>query len=97
MVALTALCAAVAAGILFAILGYIAWKGASSLSWAFLTRLPAPVGHPLAYATSVGWPGAGGSPPSGGAPPAGPPGGDRGGGATGAPPGPVARRRPHRS
>ncbi|MDE2489664.1 MAG: phosphate ABC transporter permease PstA [Elusimicrobia bacterium] len=45
MFALTALCAAVSAGVLFAILGYIAWKGASSLSWAFLTRLPAPVGE----------------------------------------------------
>ncbi|MCM2305560.1 MAG: phosphate ABC transporter permease PtsA, partial [Elusimicrobia bacterium] len=45
MFALTALCAAIASGTLLAILGYIAWKGASSISWAFLTNLPKPVGE----------------------------------------------------
>ncbi|HWA61683.1 MAG TPA: phosphate ABC transporter permease PstA [Caulobacteraceae bacterium] len=45
MLGLTALCAAVSASVLFAILGYIAWKGASSVSWAFLTNLPKPVGE----------------------------------------------------
>jgi phosphate transport system permease protein len=45
MLALTAACAALSASVLFAILGYIAWKGASSLSWAFLTNLPKPVGE----------------------------------------------------
>jgi phosphate transport system permease protein len=45
MLGLTAVCAAVSASILFAILGYIAWKGASSLSLAFLTNLPKPVGE----------------------------------------------------
>jgi phosphate transport system permease protein len=45
MFALTAVCAAVASGTLLAILGYIAWKGASSLSWSFLVHLPKPVGE----------------------------------------------------
>lgn len=45
MLCLTGLCAAAALSALFLILGYIAWQGASSLSWAFLTRLPAPVGE----------------------------------------------------
>jgi phosphate transport system permease protein len=45
MLGLTAVCAALSASVLFAILGYIAWKGASSLSWAFLTNLPKPVGE----------------------------------------------------
>jgi len=33
-------------GVLLFLLGYIAWQGASSLSLAFFTRLPAPVGEP---------------------------------------------------
>jgi len=45
MLGLTAVCAALSAGVLFAILGYIAWKGGSSLSWSFLTNLPKPVGE----------------------------------------------------
>lgn len=45
MFALTAVCAAVSAGTLLAILGYIGWKGASSVSWSFLTALPKPVGE----------------------------------------------------
>jgi phosphate transport system permease protein len=45
MLGLTAVCAALSAGLLFAILGYIAWKGASSLSLSFLINLPKPVGE----------------------------------------------------
>jgi phosphate transport system permease protein len=45
MLSLTAVCAALSAAVLFAILGYIAWKGASSLSFSFLTNLPKPVGE----------------------------------------------------
>ena len=45
MLGLTAVCAALSASVLFAILGYIAWKGASSLSLSFLTNLPKPVGE----------------------------------------------------
>jgi phosphate transport system permease protein len=35
----------VVAGTLLGILGYLAWKGAGSLSWEFLTQLPKPVGE----------------------------------------------------
>jgi phosphate transport system permease protein len=45
MLGLTALCALVSASALFAILGYIAWKGGSAVDWVFLTRLPVPVGE----------------------------------------------------
>lgn len=45
MFALTAAAAALSIAMLFGILGYIAWKGVSSLNWDFLTRLPAPVGE----------------------------------------------------
>lgn len=45
MFALTALCAAIASGTLLAILGYIAWQGASAISWDFVTRLPKPLGE----------------------------------------------------
>lgn len=45
MFALTALCALLAVGTLLAILGYIAWHGASSLSWSFLVCLPKPLGE----------------------------------------------------
>jgi phosphate transport system permease protein len=45
MLSLTGLCALVAVGFLFFILGYLVWNGGSSLSWAFLTHLPAPVGE----------------------------------------------------
>jgi phosphate transport system permease protein len=31
---------------LFLVLGYLVYKGASSINWAFFTRLPAPVGEP---------------------------------------------------
>jgi phosphate transport system permease protein len=46
MFSLTGLCALVAVGSLFFILGYLVWNGGSSLSWAFLTHLPTPVGEP---------------------------------------------------
>jgi len=45
MFALAAACAAVASGTLLGILGYIAWKGAASISWGFLTNLPKPLGE----------------------------------------------------
>jgi phosphate transport system permease protein len=45
MFALTGLCAATTIGILLAILGYLAWHGAASLTWSFFTHLPAPVGE----------------------------------------------------
>jgi phosphate transport system permease protein len=45
MFSLTGVCALVAVGILFFILGYLVWNGGSSLSWAFLTHLPTPVGE----------------------------------------------------
>ena len=46
MFSMTGLCALVAVGVLFFILGYLVWNGGSSLSWAFLTHLPTPVGEP---------------------------------------------------
>src|SRR5208337_980776 len=46
MFSMTGLCALVTVGSLFFILGYLVWNGGSSLSWAFLTHLPAPVGEP---------------------------------------------------
>ncbi len=45
MLALTAACAAVSAGVLLAILAYIAWQGASAIGWSFLVNLPKPVGE----------------------------------------------------
>ena len=45
MFSLTGLCALLTVGSLFFILGYLVWNGGSSLSWAFLTHLPAPVGE----------------------------------------------------
>jgi phosphate transport system permease protein len=46
MFSLTGVCALLTVGILFFILGYMAWRGAASLSWSFFTQLPAPVGEP---------------------------------------------------
>jgi phosphate transport system permease protein len=46
MFSLTGLCALVTVGVLFFILGYLVWNGGSSISWAFLTHLPTPVGEP---------------------------------------------------
>ena len=45
MFSMTGLCAAVAVGVLFFILGYLIWNGGSALSWTFLTHLPTPVGE----------------------------------------------------
>ena len=45
MFGLTGLCTLLTAGILFFILGYLVYHGGRSLSWAFFTRLPAPVGE----------------------------------------------------
>lgn len=45
MLGLTGLCTLVTAGILFFILGYLVYHGGRSLSWAFITQLPAPVGE----------------------------------------------------
>ena len=39
------LCAAATLGVLFFLLGYLVWEGASSLTWSFFTELPAPVGE----------------------------------------------------
>jgi phosphate transport system permease protein len=46
MLTLTGLCALVAVGILFFILGYLLWHGGKSLNWDFFTKLPVPVGEP---------------------------------------------------
>jgi len=45
MYTLTGVCTAFAVGALLFILGYLVWKGGSSLSWTFFTNLPAPVGE----------------------------------------------------
>jgi phosphate transport system permease protein len=46
MLSLTGVCALVAVGILFFILGYLLWNGGTSLNWDFFTKLPVPVGEP---------------------------------------------------
>ena len=46
MFSLTGVCALFTVGVLFFILGYLVWHGGSSISWAFLTHLPTPVGEP---------------------------------------------------
>ncbi len=45
MLTLTGLCTLLVLSILLTILGYLLWKGASSLNVAFFTKLPAPVGE----------------------------------------------------
>jgi phosphate transport system permease protein len=45
MAALTAACAVLVVGVLLLILGYIAWRGVSSLSLQFLIDTPKPVGE----------------------------------------------------
>ena len=45
MFGVTGLCTFVTAGVLFFILGYLVWNGASALNWDFFTKLPAPVGE----------------------------------------------------
>ena len=46
MLSLTGVCAAFTVSVLFFILGYLIYNGGKSLSWNFLTQLPAPVGEP---------------------------------------------------
>ena len=45
MLGLTGVCAMVTVSILFLILGYLVWQGATSVSWSFFTQLPSPVGE----------------------------------------------------
>jgi phosphate transport system permease protein len=45
MFSLTGVCAGVAVGVLFIILGYLLWNGGRALNWAFFTHLPSPVGE----------------------------------------------------
>ena len=45
MLTLTGLCTVVICGLLFFVLGYLFIKGASTLDWAFFTKLPKPVGE----------------------------------------------------
>jgi phosphate transport system permease protein len=45
MLAMTGVCALVSVSVLFFILGYILYHGGTSISWAFFTKLPAPVGE----------------------------------------------------
>ncbi len=45
MLSLAGICTLLAASVLFFILGYLLWKGGSSLSWSFFTQLPKPVGE----------------------------------------------------
>src|SRR4030095_16199441 len=45
MTTLTAVCTALAVGILAIILGYITWRGIGSVSWQFLIDIPRPVGE----------------------------------------------------
>jgi phosphate transport system permease protein len=46
MFGITGLCALVTISLLFFILGYLLWYGGRSLSWTFLTHLPAPPNEP---------------------------------------------------
>ena len=45
MLAVTGLCAVIAVGVLFSILGYLVYHGGTSINWAFFTKLPTPVGE----------------------------------------------------
>jgi phosphate transport system permease protein len=45
MLSMTGLCALITVSALFAILGFLAWNGATALHWSFFTNLPAPVGE----------------------------------------------------
>jgi len=46
MLTVTGACALLTVSVMFYILGYLAWHGASALSWNFFTKLPAPVNVP---------------------------------------------------
>ena len=45
MLTLTGVCATVAVSVLFFILGYLVYRGGSSINWNFFTKLPVPVGE----------------------------------------------------
>ncbi len=45
MLTVTGVAAFAVVSVLFMILGYLVWKGGSSLNWNFFTKLPAPVGE----------------------------------------------------
>lgn len=45
MLSMTGLCALITVSALFAILGFLAWNGATSIHWSFFTQLPVPVGE----------------------------------------------------
>ena len=45
MLTLTGLCTLLVLSVLLTILGYLLWKGASSLNLDFFTKIPAPVGQ----------------------------------------------------
>jgi phosphate transport system permease protein len=45
MLTLTGACTFITVAMLFVILGYLVYNGARSLDWAFLTKLPAPIGE----------------------------------------------------
>jgi phosphate transport system permease protein len=45
MQSLTALCSLLAISVLFFILGYVVYQGATALDWDFFTKLPKPVGE----------------------------------------------------
>ena len=45
MLTLTGVCTLLAVSVLFFILGYLVWHGATSLNWDFFTKLPVPVGE----------------------------------------------------
>jgi phosphate transport system permease protein len=45
MLTMTGVCAVVSVAILFFILGYLLYNGGTSISWAFFTQLPTPVGE----------------------------------------------------
>jgi phosphate transport system permease protein len=45
MLTLTGICTVITVSALFVILGYLVWKGGSSIDWNFLTKLPLPPGE----------------------------------------------------
>ena len=45
MLTVTGVCALVAVSVLFLILGYLVFRGGTSINWNFFTKLPAPVGE----------------------------------------------------
>jgi phosphate transport system permease protein len=45
MLTLTGVCAVLSVSVLFVVLGFLAWNGAASIGWNFLTKLPAPTGE----------------------------------------------------